>query len=290
MFFWNHLPALLIGLGVVSFGVAGWHTASAGVGQGRWVAPVVGWAAAKLEKAEKWLKGILEFVWYMSKDSPLVPGQIVAWFVAIALLMVLLSGVIVGGVYLDRMGDAKWVVGSLFGSPEKDFIRGLVVLALPIAFLILAGGIWIGLFLASILLQGYAKWCAAPVPEKRQARLAGFFCILGLGFLVGSRLVVPYANSQTAALLAARLESGDLRGANLRDMDLSGLNLLKADLFGADLQGANLVGTDLSRSRLVEARLAGACLDDANLHRANLEGADLQGASLIDASLGRARL
>ena len=85
----------------------------------------------------------------------------------------------------------------------------------------------------------------------------------------------------------------DLSGANLADLSLANVeprNLANARLIAAKLQSSNLRGGVLLDANLLRADLRGAILRGADLRGAYLEEANLRGAVLPEADLGGAYL
>jgi hypothetical protein len=103
------------------------------------------------------------------------------------------------------------------------------------------------------------------------------------------------ANLEGAFLLEAKLVEANLTRANLSLSNLERADLSNANLYGANLQGAVLaVATldqaDMRYANLRETNFRGAILWRANLSQADLRGADLQGADLMQAKFAGATL
>ena len=77
---------------------------------------------------------------------------------------------------------------------------------------------------------------------------------------------------------------------NLKGVDLCNAKLMQAKLHGACLEDADLTSAYLIKADLSEANLSGADLTQAVMSEADLSGADFKGAELTDTFLNGANL
>lgn len=91
-------------------------------------------------------------------------------------------------------------------------------------------------------------------------------------------LLAAYAQGDRSfsgiSLIAAQLQTTDLKGADLSHADLSEADLKQANLRGTDLSYAILRGADLANADLRGATLIGTDLREAALTAANFKDAD----------------